>query len=168
MTQTQDVTQIKLDRMRYTKDKTSSNLILLAIVLDCLYFVSIYQSDVGSYYYNWVIGTSVVYNLLFLLTAFLASEEVKTRKGGFTVTLLIIGAMQFVRMFYLPAKAHAASVEIAGVPTQVMTNGQYTYVMVCLALSGLCCIVAGITSYISSKKLADYMKTIDLNVERVD
>ena len=51
---------VKKDRMRYTKDKLSSNLALLAIVFDCLYFVSIYQSDVGSWYYNWVIGASVV------------------------------------------------------------------------------------------------------------
>lgn len=168
MTQTQDVTQIKLDRMRYTKDKLSSNLILIAIVLDCLYFVSIYQSDMGSYYYNWVIGASVVYNLLFLLTAFLASEEVKTRKGGFTVTLLIVGLMQFARIFYLPAKAHAATVEISGVATPVMGNGQYTYVLICLALSGICCVTAAVTSSISSKKLAAYMATIDTNVERVD
>lgn len=168
MTQTQDLSQIKLDRLRYTKDKASSNLILLAIVLDCLYFVSIYQSDVGSYYYNWVIGASVVYNLLFLLTAFLASEEVKSRKDGFTVTLLVVGLLQFLRMFYLPAKAHAAMVEISGVPTQVMGSGQYTYVMVCLALSGICCIAAAVISHLNCKRLAGYMATIDTNVERVD
>lgn len=166
---TQDVTQIKLDRMRYTKDKLSSNLILIAIVLDCLYFISIYKSDVGSYYYTWMIGASVVYNLLFLLTAFLASEGVKSRKGGYTVTLLVIGIMQFIRIFYLPAKAYAASVEISGVSTQVMSGGQYTYVLVCLAASGVCCVVAAITSYVNSKQLAQYMRSIENeNVERID
>ncbi len=165
---TQDVQQTKLDRMRYTKDTLSANLILVAIVLDCLYFVNIYQSDVGSYYYTWVSGASVVYNLLFLLTAFLASEGVKSRKTGYTATLLIIGVMQFVRMVYLPARAHAATVEIGGVTTPVMGGGQYTYVLVCLAISGVCCIVAAITSYLNNKKLADYMKTINQNVERVD
>ena len=45
---TRDDLTIKRDRMRYTKDKTSSRLVLLAIVLDALYFVSIYKSDVGS------------------------------------------------------------------------------------------------------------------------
>ena len=64
---TQNDLFIKRDRMRYTKDSFSSGLVLLAIVFNVLYFVSIYQTDVGRYYYNWVIGASVVYNLLFLL-----------------------------------------------------------------------------------------------------
>ena len=60
---------IQKDRMRYTKDKLSANLVLAAIVLDALYFVSIYQTDVGTYYYTWVIGASIIYNLLFMLSA---------------------------------------------------------------------------------------------------
>ena len=51
---------IKTDRMRYTKNTASSRLALLAIVFDVLYFVSIYQSDVGSYYYSIIIGASVI------------------------------------------------------------------------------------------------------------
>lgn len=165
---TQDVQLTKLDRMRYTKDKLSANLTLLAIVLDCLYFISIYKSDVGSYYYTWLSGASVVYNLLFMLSAFLASEGVKSRRTGYTGLLLAIGVMQFVRMAYLPTKAHAATLEIAGETVSVMGNGQYTYVLVCLAASGVCCIAAAIISHLNNKKLAAYMKTINQNVERVD
>ncbi len=164
----EEIKLTKLDRMRYTKDKLSANLILASIVLDCLYFVNIYQSDVGSYYYNWAIGASVVYNLLFLLAAFLASESVKSRKTGYTGMLLFIGIMQFVRIAYLPAKALKATVEISGVNVAVMEAGQYTYVVACLALSGVCCVAAAITSYLNNKKLAAYMATIDMNVERVD
>ena len=164
----EDIKLTQLDRMRYTKDKLSANLILVAIVLDCLYFVSIYQSDVGSYYYTWVIGASVVYNLLFLLAAFLASEGVKSRKSGYTGMLLFIGIMQFVRMAYLPAKAVKATVEISGAAETVMGAGQYTYVLVCLALSGICCVAAAVNSFRNNKKLAAYMATIDMNVERVD
>ena len=105
---------IKIDRMRYTKDKFSANLIIFAIVLDALYFISIYKSDVSNWYYTWMIGASIVYNLLFLLTAFLCSEGVKNRKGGYTITLIAIGLLQIVRVFYLPAKAHAAIVEVGG------------------------------------------------------
>ena len=43
---TQDVQTIKKDRLRYTKDSFSSTMAILAIVFDCLFFVSIYQSDV--------------------------------------------------------------------------------------------------------------------------
>ena len=88
---TQDVQTIKKDRLRYTKDSFSSTLAILAIVFDCLYFVSIYQSDVGTYYYNWLIGVSIVYNLIFLLAAFLASESVKNRRTGYSGILVVLG-----------------------------------------------------------------------------
>lgn len=154
---------IKKDRMRYTKDKSSANLILLAIVLDALYFVSIYQTDVGSYYYTWVIGASIIYNLLFLLTAFLASEGVKNRKTGYTGLLIGIGLMQIVRVFYLPAKAHAAMVTIGQDAVPAMGDSQYIYVVVCLIASGVCCLIAAVNSYRNNKTLAEYMKTIEIN-----
>lgn len=156
---TNEERSIKLDRMLYTKDKMASNLILLSIVLDALYFVSIYQTDVGNYYYTWVIGASVVYNLLFMLLAFLASEGVKSRKTGFTPLLTVLGVMQFVRIFYLPAKAHVATVEIQKEIHRVMTDGQYYYVIALLAASGVLCIAGGIISWIHNKNLAEYVRS---------
>lgn len=152
---------IQKDRMRYTKDKLSANLVLAAIVLDALYFVSIYKTDVGTYYYTWVIGASIIYNLLFMLSAFLASEGVKSRKHGYTPLLIGIGIMQIVRIFYLPAKAHAATVVIQEVEYAVMTDGQYLFTVVCLAVSGICCIAGAITSFINNKTLASYIRSLE-------
>lgn len=152
---------ISLDRMRYTKDKLSSNLVLVAIVLDALYFVSIYQSDVSTWYYNWVIGASIILNLLFLLTAFLASEGVKSRKNGYSLPLLVLGAIQIVRIFYLPAKAHAATVVLSGTEVPVMDNGQYLYTVICLALSAVCCIAAAVISFLNCRRLAEHMKSLE-------
>lgn len=152
---------IKRDRMRYTKDKLSSRLVLFAIVLDALYFVSIYRSDVGSYYYSWVIGASIVYNLLFMLAAFLASEGVKSRKKGYTPALIVLGLMQAARMFYLPARAHSATIILKETELAVMSDGQYLYVMVCLGLSAICCIAAAVISYINNKKLSEYLQSIE-------
>lgn len=152
---------IKRDRMRYTRDGFSSGLVLLAIVFDVLYFVSIYSSDVGRYYYNWVIGASVIYNLLFLLIAFLASQGVKSRKSGYGLTLMVIGLLQIVRVFYLPAKAHAATVEIGKETLEVMSDGQYTYVVICLIASAVCCVVAAVSSYISNRQLAQHMRELE-------
>lgn len=157
----QEELRIKRDRMRYTKDKFSANLTLVAILFDALYFVNIYQSDVGTYYYNWVIGVSVVYNLLFMLMAFLASEGVKNRASGYTPLLIFIGLVQFARIFYLPTKAHAAFLDVQGVSVQVMSNSQYGYLIVCLVLSGVCCLIAAVTSYINNKNLAEYMRSIE-------
>ena len=158
---TQDVQTIQKDRMRFTKDSFSGNLVLLAIVFDCLYFVSLYQSDVGTYYYTWVIGVSIVYNLLFLLAAFLASESVKNRRSGYAPLLVVLGVVQIARIFYLPAKAHAAVVLVNGAEAAVMGDNQYFYMVACLALSAVCCIVAAVTSSRNNKILADYMRSID-------
>ena len=50
MTNMDEQRRISLDRMRYTKNTLSSSLALCAIVFNVLYFVSIYESDVGSWY----------------------------------------------------------------------------------------------------------------------
>ena len=92
--------QIELDRMRYTKHTLSSRLALLAIVFNVLFFVSIYASDVGSWYYTILIGASIVYNLVFMLMAFLASEGVKNYKQSYAWLLLAIGAGQIVRISF--------------------------------------------------------------------
>lgn len=158
---TQEERSIQTDRMRYTQDTMSANLVLVAIVMDALYFVSIYQSDVSTWYYNWVLGASIICNLLFLLTAFLASEGVKSRKTGFTLPLIGLGVFQVVRIFYLPALAHSSTVVIAGQEIPVMGDSQYFYTIVCLAISAVCCVVAAVVSHLNNKKLAEHMKTLE-------
>lgn len=158
---TQDVQTIKKDRLRYTKDSFSSTLAIMAIVFDCLYFVSIYQSDIGTFYYNWLIGISIVYNLIFLLAAFLASESVKNRRTGYSGILVVLGIIQIVRIFILPAKAHAATAQVNGVEMAVMDDKQFIYCVVCLVASAVCCIIAAVVSARNNKILADYMKTLE-------
>ena len=158
---TQEERLTRYDRMRYTKDSLASTLVLLAIVLDALYFVSIYQSDIGSYYYNWAIGASIIYNLVFLLAAFLCSEGVKNRTRGYEIPLALIGVMQFVRIFWLPAKAYAATVVISGEEIAVMKPGQYLYVVACLAVSGALCLAAAVLSGIHNATLARYLRSME-------
>ena len=151
---------IPLDRLRYTKNKLSANLVLLAIVFDVLFFVSIYKSDVGQYYYTMLTGASIIYNLIFLLIAFLSEEGVKNRRPNFHYVLVALGLGQIIRIFIIPMQAHAAMVTIGGANSIVMADGQFIRVIVYLVLSAVCCIAAGIWSYIQNKKLNDYMKTL--------
>ena len=154
---TQDAKLIKKDRMRYTKNTFSANLVLAAILFDVFYFVSIYQSDVGSYYYNMLVGASIIYNLVFLLASFLASEGVKSRGKGYPQLLVVLGLLQIGRIFIIPMQAHAAMIK----DVQVMGNGQFIWCIVCLLASAACCIGGGITSYLNNKTLNDYLKTIE-------
>ena len=59
MTEMDDRT-IQRDRMRFIKNTASSSLAILGILFNVFYFVSIYQSDVGTYYYKILIGVSIV------------------------------------------------------------------------------------------------------------
>jgi hypothetical protein len=153
-----DVKTIKKDRLRYTKNKLSANLAYLAILFDVLYFVSIYSSDVDTYYYTMTIGFSVLYNLVFLLTAFLSSEGVKNYKGHFSRVIMAIGVLQFVRILGIPRMAHNTVLNLDGVETVVMDNKQFAWVCICLVLSGVACIVSGLVNAYKVTTLTNYLK----------
>lgn len=155
-----DIKNIKKDRLRYTKNKLSSTLAILGIVFDALYFISIYSSDVGNYFYNYIIGASVVYNLLFLLCVFLSSEGVKSYKLGYAITLIPVGIMQIVRIFYIPMKAHSTLVEIGEEQALAIPNKQFAYVIVCLTLSAVACIAAGIIGIYKNRTLELHKKQL--------
>ncbi|MBR1607384.1 MAG: hypothetical protein IJ664_06695 [Clostridia bacterium] len=152
---------IKLDRLRYTKNTASSRLVYLAILLDVFFFVSIYKSDVGSYYYNILIGASILYNLIFMLAAFLASEGVKNYKKGYTWLLMALGAIQVARIFIIPVQAHAATITIKKVSYQVMENGQFIRVTLYLALSAACLFAAAVINLQKSNALAAHIASLE-------
>lgn len=152
---------IKRDRLRFTKNKLSANLTLLAIVLNALYFVSIYSSDVGNYYYNVMIGISVLYNLIFMLAAFLSSEGVKSYKMNFSFVLIALGVGQIIRIFIMPLKAKTTVVSLDGTEQAVMGNGQFMYLCVCLIASAALCIIAGAVNIIKAGTLASHQAELD-------
>lgn len=152
---------IKLDRLRYTKNTTSSRLALLAIVFDVLFFVSIYQSDVGSYYYTIRIGASILYNLIFMLMAFLASEGVKNYKRGYSWLLILLGVIQVARIFIIPTAAHAASIKVNRAMVTVMGDKQFVYTVVCLAVSAVCCFASAIVNLVKSHALSRHIASLE-------
>lgn len=156
-----DVELIKKDRLRYSKNKLSSNLTLLAIILNAMYFVSIYKSDVGSYYYTYMIGISIVYNLLFMLVAFLSSEGVKSYKLGYSFVLMAIGAGQLLRITIIPMGAKDATITLGEETRVVMLDKQFYYVVACLLASAALCIIAGIVGVIKTKTLTSYLEELD-------
>ena len=157
-----NITDIKADRMRYTKNKLSANLAYFAIIFNAIYFVSVYNTDVGSFYYNIEIGFSVIVNLLFMLFTFLASESVKNYSKGFSIFLTVIGAMQIVRIFGIPTKAHDATVSLDGVQKVVMDDKQFTTLCIFLIISAACCIAAGVIGLVKTITLENYKKETGL------
>ena len=151
----------RLDRMRFTKNTTSANLALLAIIFNVCFFISIYESDVGSWYYTILVGGSILYNLIFMLAAFLSSEGIKNYKIGYSYLMIVLGIIQIVRIFIYPVKAHNAVVTIQEQAVTVMEGGQFTRVVLYLVLSAACLFVGAVVGIIRSRALAGHLATLE-------
>lgn len=152
---------IQIDRMRYTKNSLSSNLAILAIVFNVFYFVKIYQSDVGNFYYNYLIGISVIYNLIFMLAAFLSSEGVKNYKKPYSWLLLALGVGQVLRIFILPMRSHGAMVSMGGAEVPVMGDGQFIWLVACLAASAVCLVASAVVNLSKCAALSGHGKALE-------
>ena len=146
----------RTDRMRYTKNTASSRFALLAIVFDILFFISIYKSDVGTYYYTILIGASIIYNLVFLLITFLCSEGVKNYKTVYSWVMIGLGIVQIIRIFILPADAHRTMVSGAA----VMGDGQFIRVVIYLVASAVCLFAGAAVNLKKSQALAKYTASL--------
>lgn len=137
-------------------------MILAAIAVNALYFVSIYRTDVGSYYYKLFIGASIVYNLIFMLAAFLCSEGVKNYKMGYAYTSIVIGLLQIARIFYLPKEAHEAQSTVVGSEhLTVMQDDQFNYVVILLCISAVLLVAAGIIGIIKTTTLRNHQAQLE-------
>lgn len=154
------ITDIKSDRMRYTKNSTSATLAYISILFNALYFLNIYHSDVGSFYYKMQIGFSVIYNLLFMLFVFLSSEGVKKYSMNYSIILIVIGGMQIIRIFGIPLDALNSTAIVKRVEVPVMETKQFIMCVIYLVASASLAIAGGIIGIIKTKKLREYEKTL--------
>ena len=152
---------IQVDRMRFEKNKSSSNLAVLAIVFNALFFVSIYKSDVGTWYYSILVGVSIVYNLLFMMIVFLISEGSKNYKIQYSYVAIVVGALQFARILIYPRLAHAAETQATGEAVQVMGTAQFSRVVIYLLASGACLIASAVIGIIKCKALYKHIRSIE-------
>jgi len=151
---------IKKDRLRYTKNSTSATFAYVAILFNVFYFVSIYNTDVGNYYYTIDIGISVICNLLFLLFTFLCSEGVKGYKMSYSVAFIPLGIFQLVRIFGIPMDAYNTVLHLEGKDVPVMLKDQFIWLIVCLIASAIACFIAAAIGINKTKTLRNYEKQI--------
>ena len=150
----------RLDRMRYTKNTLASGLALLAILFDVFFFISIYESNVGSWYYNILMGASILYNLIFLLAAFLCSEGIKNYKISYAYVMIVLGIIQLVRIFIYPVTAHNAAVIIQEKAVTVMETAQFTRCVAYLVLSAVCLFVGAYVGMTRSRQLKAHLEAL--------
>jgi hypothetical protein len=138
-----------LERMRYKNDKLASGLVLLSIVGNVVFFVSIYTNN--NIISDHRTGVDIVINLLFLLTAFLASEEVKVYKRKWVFVVVLLAALQFYRVFWLPG--HYLELE-------QLVGRAYFVARYSMLFSALAMTLAGVVCWINSTALRGYLKNV--------
>ena len=157
---------IKDDIQRYKKNKLASLLAILGIVCCCVYFIVLYaQVKNGNFYYKWPIALDVIYNLFFLLFVFLFSEQVKNYNSKLFWVQMAFGAMQVVRIFWLPLAGVSQTLypKLTGVVYggKVLSTGSFMVMVVALAASAASVIASGVICLIRSKSLENFNKKLE-------
>ena len=152
---------IKKDRLRYTKNTTSSTLAYIAILFNVLYFISIYHKDVGNYYYTTDMGLSVIRNFLFPLFTFFCPEGLKNYQLSYPSASIPLRPPQLVRILGIPMDAHNTVLSLDGENVVVMDNGQFIWVSICLIASAIACFVAAAIGIHKTNTLRNYEKQIN-------
>lgn len=126
------------ERMQYQPDKLSSLLCVLSIVVNAICFVSIYANSAVAP--DVTIGADILINIVFMMLAFLSSEKLKAYSKKWNIYVVLVGAVQVLRIFWVPA--HFKKLEM-------LVETKYTLAIVCLLISGVLLCLAGINSSIN-------------------
>lgn len=157
---------VKDDILRYKRNKFAGNFALLALVFNCLYFGLLYCIH-ESQMKTALIGASVIINLLVLLTGFYCSEGIKGYNKKFSIVAFVLAGIQIARIFIYPtmgmAGGYLISEHIFGITVSseasVALNG--TLMIVFLAASAACFIVAGVFGIIIAHRLESFTKKVE-------
>lgn len=143
---------LKKDRMRYEPNAISSQLALLGVIANVVFFISLYGIN-SDFMYDALIAISIVYNLAFMLVTILSSQAVKAYNRNYSIALIVIGLLQIVRIFIMPQRCFI---------NEVATNSGYLVMVVSLAVSAAFLFASGIVGIIKSIEYKNYMASIDL------
>ena len=152
------------DILRYKKNKFASSFALLALVFDCLYFTVLYAGCWNNSLYQPALGFSVIVNLLVLLIGFYSSEGIKGYNKKFSIVLLVLGAVQAIRIVYYPVVGVANgwlndSNHYFGIVMNGAANA--TMMIIYLVGSAACFIVSAVQGYIVARRLEVFQKKLD-------
>lgn len=150
------------DILRYKKNKFAANFALLALVFNILYFTLLYTIHTTEIY-KLLVGVSVIVNLLVLLGGFYASEGIKGYNKKFCILLLVLAAVQIIRIFIYPLmgmrdgwlKGNA----YFGAIMTVAGNG--VVMIIYLAASAACFITSAVFGFINASRLEAHLKKVD-------
>lgn len=98
---------VRDDILRYKNNKLGQWLTYGGLAFACLYVMLLYSFH-NSTFYTMLMGGSVMLTLVMLLTAFLCAEGVKAYNKKYCIALLVLAAIEIVRLFVYPSIAWKA------------------------------------------------------------
>jgi hypothetical protein len=135
-----------LERMRYKTDSLASGLCILSIVFDVWYFITLYSNNTVVPD-RWM-GVDILINILYLLAAFLASEEAKVYAKEWAYVMFGLGAAQLARAFWLPEVYREL---------EQLTGGAYQTARFTMLLSAALMLLAGLVCWRNSTALRKFL-----------
>jgi len=151
------------DILRYKKNKLASTFALCALVFNCLYFMLFYAIS-NTKVYTPLIGLSVIVNLLVLLAGFYSSEGIKNYNKKFSIVLLVLAAVQIIRIFIYPTIGMAQGYLVGNyyfffIKMTNASNG--TVMIVYLVASAAFFIASAVYGYIVAHRLEAFNKKLE-------
>lgn len=137
-----------IDKMKYKKDSFAFALAVLGLLANLVYFFLLYKNN-HNFFYSYLMGISVIYNLVFMLVVFLSAEEVKAYHRNFSYVLFALSLIQFARIFIYPRLA----LEAGGI-----SEGINKSLVIWLIISGIFLLLASVRSFWSSTLLKRYLE----------
>ena len=136
-----------VEKKKYKNDTFAYIFVLLGIVFNCFAFIKLYEQN-SNFFYDYRMAFSVLFNLIFMLAVFLTAENVKKYHRSYAIVAIVIGALQFLRIFDYVKDAYTA---------EVISSNIYTYIIVFYALSGASLIIGGVAGCINSTILKRFV-----------
>lgn len=135
--------------LRYSSNKFSFWLIILAIIFNCLAFLDYYGKK--GITPDIFLGLDVVINILVLLACFVSAEEVKAYRSAFAYAAFGLAGIQIARIFFIPLLHFKALIDY----------GSFIYIIVLYILSAICLIAGGVICLFRSNILTNYLNSIN-------
>lgn len=140
--------------LRYSTNKLSFWLVILAIVFNCLAFLDYYgKKGVTPDIY---LGLDVIINILVLLACFVSAEEVKAYRIKFAYVSFGLAFVQILRIFFIPLM-HAKALQ---------GYGSFVYLIVLYVLSAACLVFGGIICIFRSNILNEFLNSKSVEEKR--
>lgn len=153
------------DILRYKKNKKAANFALLGLVFNCLYFMLLYSfisKNFKDNFYTPILGGSVILTLVTLLSAFLASEGVKGYNKKYGILLIVLAAVQIIRIFIVPLLG-LTSDSLTGhyFGITLASGASFALLVIYLCASAACYVAAAVFNYIIAGRLEKHQKAVD-------